>query len=201
MAAGQNVPACHFPADTGGEGGSVWFVFLEEALSSGQDRPCSTLSGAGSSGGGLLPQPVKTSHAESPASLSIYTHTLAHTHTTLLGKHINIFMKRPKRCSEGHRQEGEAVIWTKKKCVYHSSERGKEVWGHMLCYCNLFMPLLCSLQQHVKSGYWVETKCGPKNVKKRTLKLFFSNFPTVYFCLSVFSVCEFIYFFTLPVCW
>lgn len=29
----------------------------------------------------------------------------------------------------------------------------------MLCYCNLFIPLHSSLQQHVISGHQVETKC------------------------------------------
>ena len=39
MAAGQNVPACHFPADTSGErGGSVSFVLLAVAFSSGARR-------------------------------------------------------------------------------------------------------------------------------------------------------------------
>lgn len=142
-------------------GGSVWFVLLAVAFSSrGQDRPCSTLPGARGSGGQFLPQPVKTSHTESLPPLS------AHTHTPLPGKHIHIFMSSPKRCSDSHRQEGEAVIWSKKKCVYNSSKRGKEVWGHLLCYCNLFIPLHSSLQQHVNAGYRVETKCGQKNVRE-----------------------------------
>lgn len=51
------------------------------------------------------------------------------------------------------------LILKKNVCTIALKEE-KEVWGHTLCYCSLFIPLLCSLQQHVKSGYWAETKRG-----------------------------------------
>lgn len=94
-------------------------------------------------------------------------------------------MSSPKRCSDSHRQEGKAVIWSKKKCVYNSSKRGKEVWGHLLCYCNLFIPLHSSLQQHVNAGYRVETKCGQRNVRE-TFKL---TQIAVFDCLHLLFCC------------
>lgn len=114
------------------------------------------------------------------------THTHAsHKHTALPGKHIHIFMRSPKRCSEGHRQEGEAVIWSTKKCVYNNCERGKELWGSWAVF-SFHYPAACS-------NMWIQDI----EWKPKCLQRFEEN-------LKVFWLFTFAFLLllnVLPVCW
>lgn len=183
MAAGQNVPACHFLADMGGEGSSVWFVLLEVVFSSGARW--------------ALPPSVRVQKLQwaTPAISSEdvpyrMPDTPQHTHTILPGKHIHIFMRSPKRCLEGHRQEGESVIWSQTKMCVQQQWTRKGGLGSCALLLQSFHSITQQLAATCEFGILSGNQMWTENVRE-TLKL------TLTICLD----CLFLQFSVLPVCW
>lgn len=157
----------------------------------GQDGPCSTLPGARSSGGRLLPQPVKTSHTESLPPLS------THTHHSLVNTYIYSWVaQKGVQTATGKR---ERLSFDLKKSVCITAVKEERRFG-VICFV---IAIFSFHYTAACSNMWMQDIEWKPNVDKKNVRETFKLTRTVVFSLFfwMFTFAFLLLFTVLPVCW